>query len=213
MSMDYHLSRILFGQAANFTDCKNSVWTSRTSQILNFQKDKTLDQVNPVTNFYLFLRMLSHLMIYHDIVRSGDCYKICLGGSLSRNKGCKSFFLIGDNNQWLLCYHDGKACKNENKTILISLFFGKWHHMRGLHPDVVSWYVYYIARCPDSVHWNCSNYFTSFLLALKFSIFFCLPNFPSGLFDYQDSNAFWKCIDWFSFSRIRNTFYVDLESN
>ena len=84
-----------------------------TSPIVKIYKKYILCQVNPVTKFYLFLRMLSHLMIYHDIVRSGDCYKICLGGSLSRNKGCKSFFLCGDNNQWLLCCHDGKACKKK----------------------------------------------------------------------------------------------------
>ena len=93
-----------------------------TSPIVKIFKNKTLCQVNPVTKFYLFLRMLSHLMIYHDIVRSGDCYKICLGGSLSRNKGCKSFFLCGDNNQWLLCCHDGKACKKIYLCINVSMY-------------------------------------------------------------------------------------------
>ena len=94
-------------------------WSSQLHRLPKFIKNKTFWLVNPVTKFYLFLRMLSHLMIYHDIVRSGDCYKICLGGSLSRNKGCKSFFLCGDNNQWLLCCHDGKACKkNIDRYIL-----------------------------------------------------------------------------------------------
>ena len=96
-------------------------WSSQLHRLPKFIKNKTFCQVDPVTKFYLFLRMLSHLMIYHDIVRSEDCYKICLGGSLSRNKGCKSFFLCGGNNQWLLCCHDGKACKRNIYYICINV--------------------------------------------------------------------------------------------